>query len=334
MFVLDEEKLNLILTEMAEGLARSPLEIALFTVLVVGIIVSVIILYRRQLRKAREEEIKRSQRLFGQAVREWNLGYAEVSLLESMATYLKDPTQKHVLVENEAAFNTCARKLLHAGHATGAEIAALRLKLGFRARTPEQVFHSSAQLYEELPVIVLQKGREGCRGRIDAVEPHTLRVELGDGGVPLKRNLPVQVYFQTPSGRFAFTTRVKRTGKGSVELVHSETIKRLQRRQFYRKKLMLPVYAKRVGVQEPAVLTTLIDLGGGGASLATRDMQFDVGDRVSLSVLPSREDRINLIGEVLRVSKGGKIAHIRFDKMLESSRDRIMGLLFRPQRKP
>jgi c-di-GMP-binding flagellar brake protein YcgR len=330
MFVLDEEKLNLILTEMAAGLARSPLEIAIFAVLVLSIIAALVVLNRRQVRKAREEAVGRSQRMFGQLVRKRRLGYSDVSILESLSTYLADSSQKHQVLENQNIFNTCARKLMVAGHATGTEIAALRLKLGFRSRAPEQVFQSSAQLHEGIPVVVVQREKKGCRGKIDAVQPQMLGITLDDECDPFKRNHQVRVYFQTPAGRFAFSTKVRRIGRGRVELFHSESIKRLQRRQFYRKKLMLPVYVRHAGVQEQAVPTTIIDLGGGGASLANEDMRFNVGDRISLSVFPASQDKINVTGGVIRISKDGKVAHVEFDHMMESNRDRIMGFLFKP----
>jgi c-di-GMP-binding flagellar brake protein YcgR len=333
MFVLDEEKLELILTEMSEGFAKKPLEIAFFSVLVIGIVVAVMLLYRRQLRSGREQRLRYSRKIFSRTVRERKLLIEEVSLLESMAGYLKSPDLKHLLVENERTFNTCAAKLLESGGALSSEIAALRLKLGFRPRSPEQPFYSTAQLFEDLPVIVVQKGRQGCRGRVDRIEPHLLGIEVGDGSIPLKRGLPLQVYFQTPSGRFMFSTRIRKVGRGYVEVVHAERIKRLQRRQFYRKKIMLPVYVKRAGLAERTQLTTLIDLGGGGASIANRELQCEAGERVSLSLLPPAKERIDMVGVVLRVSRGGKIAHIRFDHILEADRDRIMNILFRPVKK-
>jgi c-di-GMP-binding flagellar brake protein YcgR len=333
MFVLDEEKLNLILTEMSEGFVKNPIEIALFSVLIIGIIVAVVLLYRRQLRAAREQRLRHSQQIFSRAVRERKLQLGEVSLLESMAGHLNAPDLKHLLVENQGSFNTCAAKLLESGGAASSEIAALRLKLGFRPRSLEQPLHSTAQLFEDLPVIVVQKGRQGCRGRIDRIEPHILGIEVGDGSIPLKRGLPVQVYFQTPSGRFVFSTRIRKVGKGYIEVVHSERIKRLQRRQFYRKRIMLPIYVKRAGPDERTQLTTLIDLGGGGASIANRELNCEAGERVSLSLLAPKKERIDIAGLVLRVSRGGKIAHVRFDHILEADRDRIMNILFRPVKK-
>jgi c-di-GMP-binding flagellar brake protein YcgR len=337
MFVLDEEKLNLILTEMAEGLVRSPLEIALFAVLVFCIILPAVFLHRRQVHKVMDENLRRSLRLFKQGVRELGLGFCEVSLLESLAAWLKGSSQKYVLLESQTAFNSCARKLLDMGHASASEIAALRLKLGFTTPAPEQVFISSAQLCENMPVVLIVKERGQIRGTIREVKPHCLRVTLTESSTTGNTTLfpygdLVKVLFQTPAGRFAFSSRVKRTEKGTVELAHSENISRLQRRQFYRRSIALPVNAKRVGAGQEIMRTMLFDLGGGGASLSNGVTHFSVGERISLSVVPAGHPRIDVIGKVIRVSKKDSIAHLRFDGISEADRDRIMGLLFKPKK--
>lgn len=333
MLVLDEEKLNIILAQMAEGFNRSPLEIVLFFTLILGILLTVILFHRRQLLRFREQRIRISRHHFLKTVRERNLGPGDISLLESMAGFLNAPGLKHRLVESQGVFNSCAGKLLESGGATSSEIAALRLRLGFRRRNPEQPFRSTAQLYEDLPVIVVQKNGKGCRGRIDRVEPYLLGIEIGGGDVPLVRGVSARVYFQTPSGRFMFTSQIRRIRKNSIEIMHSEHIKRLQRRQFYRKRLMLPVYVKAASVDEPARLTILIDLGGGGASIAKGEMHLEVGERISLWVHSAEKEKIDVTATVLRLSRGNKIAHIKFDNILESDRDRIMNLLFRPKKK-
>jgi c-di-GMP-binding flagellar brake protein YcgR len=336
VIVLDEEKLNLILTEMAEGLARSPLEIALFSILVTCIILAAIVLNRRQLRVRREEKLRRSQKLFGLGVLERKLGFGDVSILESMAAYLREPSEKHLLLENESAFNTCARRLMDGGRASGAEIAALRLKLGFVTRSPEKIFFSSAQLYKNMPVVVAMRGIVPGRGIIQEVKPNGLCItlcsaEVLDGSDFSARGAPVRVAFQAPSGRFVFTARVKRAEEGTLEVTHSEKIKRLQRRQFYRRSVALPVHVKRVGAGQEATDTTLCDLGGGGASLPNREAGFAVGDRVSMFIAASRLNSMQLTGEIIRVSNNGARAHVRFSSISEPERDRIMRLLFRPQ---
>jgi hypothetical protein len=233
-----------------------------------------------------------------------------------MVKHLKSPTDKHLLLEDQPTFNGCARKLFTTDRVAASGIAALRVKLGFKTRSPEGIPHSTAELQADLPVIIIQKGKKGGRGM-----------------APPIRTLPIQVYFQGPSGRYTFISRIRGYGKGEIEVAHSENIKRMQRRKFYRKKLMLPVYVKRAESDERSILTTLIDLSGGGASIMNRDMLFSSGDRISISLVASRTKRVYITGDVLRMSRGGKIIHVEFSDMLESSRDRIIKVLFMPEKK-
>jgi hypothetical protein len=333
MIVLDEEQLSYLFEEIAKGFEKSPLEIALFAALIVGIGVSVVVLYRRQLRSSREEIIKRSQTLFARTARKKSLGTSDLNILERMVKHLKSPKDKHLLLEDQVTFNGCARKLIAYDRVASQGIAALRVKLGFKTRSPEGVPHSTAELQDDLPVIIVQKGKKGGRGSIAKVKPSSLTIALEGETPPPKRSLPIQVYFQAPSGRYTFITRIRGYSKGDIEIAHSENIKRLQRRKFYRKKLMLPVYVKRAESDEPSVLSTLIDLSGGGVSLVNRDLQFRAGDRISISLVASRTKRIYVAGNVLRISRGGKTIHVEFRDMLESSRDRIIRLLFKPEKK-
>ena len=330
MLEYDQEKLNIALAQMAEGFNRSPLEIAIFLVLVMGIVLTAVMLGRRQLVRFKEQKLRVARHRFEKIVQERNLGPGDVSILESLAVFLNAPDLKYRLVESQGVFNSCAKKLLASGGAASSEIAALRWRLGFRRRNPEQPFRSTAQLYEDLPVIVVQKNAKGCRGRIESVEPYSIGIEVESIGISLKKGVPAQVYFQSPSGRFMFHSRIRRIGDNSIELMHSEHIKRIQRRRFYRKRLMLPVYVKKVGAKQPPVLTTLIDLGGGGASVARGGMYLEAGDRIKLRLYSTVKEKIGVSATVLRLSKGNTIAHIRFDSIRESDRDRIMNMLFHP----
>jgi c-di-GMP-binding flagellar brake protein YcgR len=333
MHVLDEEQLSYIFEEIAKGFEKSPVEIALFAALVVGIGLSVVLLYRRQLRRGREEIIKRSQKIFAQTAKKKSLGRADLNILEQMVKHLKSPLDKHLLLEDQPTFNGCARKLFTTDRVAASGIAALRVKLGFKTRSPEGIPHSTAELQDDLPVIIIQKGKKGGRGRITQVKPTSLTIALEGDLAPPIRTLPIQVYFQGPSGRYTFISRIRGYGKGEIEVAHSENIKRMQRRKFYRKKLMLPVYVKRAESDERSILTTLIDLSGGGASIMNRDMLFSSGDRISISLVASRTKRVYITGDVLRMSRGGKIIHVEFSDMLESSRDRIIKVLFMPEKK-
>jgi c-di-GMP-binding flagellar brake protein YcgR len=332
MVELDEEKVRTIIEGM-RGLVRDPLDVAAFALLLIGIIAAVFIVYRRQLRKDRERKIEHARHRYEQRIRERSLGHPDIAILEAMAELLHDPLRKHLLVENQATFNTYAQELVGESRFTEPEIAALRLKLGFKERDPKQVFHSTAELYSEMPVLAALQNGNSVRGRILAVTPQNLSIVLDEENPFRTRGTPVQVYFQTPAGRFGFSSRVHRTGKRIIEVSHSEHIRRLQRREFYRTRIMLPASVRGIDREQESVDTMLIDLGGGGCSIENPDRRFTTGDRVGLSFQCGKEEPIEMTGEVVRTSQRGKTAHIRFDFLSERNRDRVIGLLFRsPQR--
>jgi c-di-GMP-binding flagellar brake protein YcgR len=219
------------------------------------------------------------------------------------------------------------RKLLREEKIPSSILASLRLKLGFNILEKEQIPHSSAELPLETPVVVMQKGREQNPGRIVSVDSSSLAIELGDAGRPPKSGLPVSIVFENPSGIYSFTTSVRVAGKGVIKVAHSEAIERFQRRRFYRKKLLMPVYVKRVGTQEHYALTTIKDLGGGGASITNPDKRFVLDDKLSLTFFTLGRKRINLSATVVRLSENGETLHLSFGAMPESSRDRIIRFL-------
>ena len=52
------------------------------------------------------------------------------------------------------------------------------------------------------------------------------------------------------------------------------------------------------------------------------------GDALELTFLAAGE-RFSLVAEVLRTSKNGEVLHVRFAPMRETTRDRIIGSLFK-----
>jgi c-di-GMP-binding flagellar brake protein YcgR len=332
MVELDQEKLRTIIEGM-QGFIRNPLDVVVFALILIGIIAAVIIVYRRQLRRDRERKIEHALHRYDQRIRERGLGHTDSAILEAMAERFGDPLRKHLLVENHAIFNTYASELVDDGLFTESEIAALRLKLGFKPRDPRQVFRSTAELYADMTVLVALKNGTSSRGRIVAVTPQSVNIAMGKENPFRTRGMRVQVYFQTPSGRFGFSTRVRKAGKRLIEVSHSEHIRRLQRREFYRTRIMLPASVRGLDREQETEDTTLIDLGGGGCSIENPNQQFTTGDRIGLSIRYGEEEAIDTTGEIVRTSQRGKVAHIRFDFLSERSRDRVIGLLFRAPRR-
>jgi c-di-GMP-binding flagellar brake protein YcgR len=335
MIVLSEAKLELLFQEIAKGFVHSPLEIALFILLVLSILSIFLTVYRVQLHRIKEERAKRWMELYTHICSAKALNSSERLLLEQLSQYLKIAGEKNLLFENCSIFNFCVRKLQKDTHISSTVLSSLRCKLGFKRESPEQILHSSAELVTNVPVYISLADRVQSAGDciqaggiITKVNPDSISIlvqkyhRLPEDGASLR------VYVLKPSGVFSFQSRVLKRDGSTLHVNHSEHIKRLQRRTFYRKKLRLPVYVKIAGSEVRPVRTTLKDLGGGGASFISTGQGFLENDDITLFLFPPSSGRMVLSCKVVWVSEGGKTIHVAFGGIPESSRDRIIRYLF------
>jgi c-di-GMP-binding flagellar brake protein YcgR len=180
-----------------------------------------------------------------------------------------------------------------------------------------------------MPLVIAQKGKRNISGRIQELDPHSFIVRLDHGLLPPEEGSPVRVYFKNISGLFGFSSVVQKSKNNIVKLRHSEAIKRFQRRDFYRKKIRIPAYIKKTSSQERPIASTIIDLGGGGASLLNPDSRYKVGDSIYLTFFLTHDSKFELTARVVRSSNNAKYIHVEFLSIPEESRDRIIGLLYR-----
>jgi len=328
MFILSQEKLSKFLDEISRGFIRSPLEIAIFIVLVIGFLLFLFFMYRYQTAKRKLLRQKIEQELFQKEIIKKSLNQVEIEILERMAGYLRQNQGKHLLFENPHIFNSCLDNIKKKEKINEQIVAGLRIKLGFRKAGLEKVIHSSVDLPEDLSLLILQKGKKQCTGNVEKVEQDSLVVtpkSLQNLPAP---GTPVRVYFKSYSGVFSFNTWVKKSSKSFITLAHSESINRLQRRRFYRKRLKQPVFIRLAGSDQPPEKSTLLDLGGGGASLENVKKSIGQGDEVEISFNISGKHRVTLNAKVLRLSDDGKIVHLEFLDIPESIRDMIISHIF------
>jgi hypothetical protein len=329
MFVLNEQKLTLLFEEISSGFQQSPLEIAIFSVLVIGFFCLFIFGYRHQTKKSRIEHSKRAQELFDHIIDEKGLGMEERHVLELLSGFLHPSREKNMLLENRALFNTCVKKLQQTHEISPDLLSSIRKKLGFKSEILEQTLHSSTELSENLPVLVITRGKPHCPGILRKSASHSLCIELKKGGIPLSTGTSVMIYFQRPSGIFTFSSHVTGTKERFIEIAHTEAIKRIQRRRFYRKKTRVPALVKHSGSREHPVRSTLTDLGGGGATLVNPGGTFQEKDELALYFRTIKKESIQLCAKVLRISDEGKLLHVAFHHISEASRDRIYRYLFK-----
>jgi c-di-GMP-binding flagellar brake protein YcgR len=337
MVVLNEEKLSLLFDEISRGFVKSPVEIAFFIVLVIGALLFFIFISRHQAKKRVIAVALQAQELLLRLSKKKALNNLEVALLRKMAAHLKSSGEIHLLFDSQAVFNVCVEKLLKEEQVSHSLISGLRLKLGFEKGNR---VHSTTELTEDRPVLMFEKkSRKRVPGLILKNDPRALFIEVEKPPTGQKVGTPIQVYFQNQSGLYTFTSRIIKAEKGVMLIVHSENIRRIQRRKFYRRKISMPVYVHRDDDTAMPAHTLCTDLGGGGASIINPDRHFKPGDRLELHFRlaekrkTQKQQRIHATGEVVRLSEGGRKAHILFDALPEAVRDRIIRFLFAKERK-
>jgi hypothetical protein len=329
MIIFDQEKLSAFFKTVSRGFERSPLEVILVIVSVLVFIALLIIAYRIQRRRIRRQQRSIADRRYKELAEKRLLTPSEQNLVKRMARFLKDPVKKYLILISQPTFNFCASKLRKKESVSASSIAELRNRLGFRLQGPEQIPASSAELPDGQGLLIISiKGNLRAQGRVGKQEPRAMVVELVEGSPAFREREAIRVYFQNRSGLFSFDSIVQSVQNRTVLLAHGEEIKRIQRRKYYRKRISQPVAVRRPDSEEQHTVSTFYDLGGNGASLKNPQKRFSAGEDLELTFLAAGE-RFTLVAEVLRTSKNGEVLHVRFAPMRESTRDRIIGALFK-----
>lgn len=321
------------LEDFYRGFNADPLEIVLFTALILLFVVGLALMYRHLVKKERREREKRAEALFREGVREKRLTEAEIQTLEELGTFLNSRVKRYMLVQNQSIFNACAEAAVKSKLIPESRVSALRVRLGFAGRKFDAPPDSSAQIERGSSVLLIQEGRPSVRGRVLAPEPTYFRVQVETPNRPFPTGSVVEVLYQDSSGMYTFTTPVKGFRDSVLYFGHSERLSRVQRRQYYRRNITLPVFVKLAGKDEKPVESRFLDLGGGGASLENPGNRFKAGAGLELSFYPGNRRTLNVMGHVVRTSKRGSVLHINFEHLKESTRDSIYNLLFDEEKK-
>lgn len=153
----------------------------------------------------------------------------------------------------------------------------------------------------------------------------------------------VRINFFRSDGEFYFSARVieriKLESMILVRLVQVSSLERLQRRNFYRFKTILPVLFRFVVNNEPRghyCKGYATDISGGGIRLYT-EKYIPINSQVECKIKTDEIQEIVLNGKVLRVRKVQDAEKqydigICFVDIPEKIRDRIIGFIFEEQR--
>jgi hypothetical protein len=313
--------------ELSQGLRQmggSALIFLPLALIPIGALVAITVL---QLRRSRSQASTKAEGAFQQALKKRTLDPAEVSLLKVLAGYVPDELRRPEILSNPRVFQAAVERALRSQSLQEDDVAALRVSLGFSSQDSNRTVNSTAELPVELPLIVEQEKVRRFRAKMEKVEPRGMTILTEDGEIPPAAGSILQIYFKREAGIFTFSSRVISLDGPRARIAHSEKISRYQKREYYRRKLAMPVQVRVAGSEEKPAQHKFLDLGGGGASITNPDLRFRPGDDIEITFKPGTEEPFELVGEVIRLSDAGKVMHVSFGPIREAMRDRIIGYI-------
>lgn len=313
-----------------EAYQASPLEIVAF-ILILGVLIGGLVgFFVYFTRSERRKHVELATRLYTEKADELKLAPGERELLKRMSAHLKDPANTYQLLTDEITFNAAAAALREASpDVPASSIASLRLKLGYKANRPDRAPRSSASIPEDATVLIARsRSRKPIKAKVAEPSSRAFRVTL-----PADARLPsgssVEVFFQNSAGVFTFSSTVLAAGDGVAQLAHSESIRKYQKRRYFRRQIELPVYVSDFEKPEQQHLAQFREIGGGGASLSNPQNAFSDGQLIELS-FELADQPVTVVARVIRRSEGGAVLHVGFEHINEGLRDRIYRAIFRP----
>ena len=318
---------------IVQGFRASPSQILLIVAAIVLPVSLLAYFTVRQTRKTRAASRKRDEEQYQQGIQKRQMSPEEATLTERLTSYLPHWAGKHDLLTNAAVFQAALDKADEYEDLPEAEVTALRIKLDFASQDSERLIRSSAELPKELPLILIQEKVRKLRATLIDIGPDALTIRVEDKEIPPAAGTEIQVYFKRPSGIFTFTSDVLDLEGSQARIAHSERVSRYQKRKYYRRMISLPVLVRLAGSEEKPAQYRFVDLGGGGSSISNPDLRFRPGDDIEIKFAPTAEERIELVGEVIRLSDSGQIMHMEFGPLREAMRDRIIGFILNAGKK-
>lgn len=341
MIILDGDKLRGFWDNIAQGFQKSPLEAAISIFIIALLIAVPVVLFLHKQKKDRIRKTDRATDVFEAYAARKNLSEGDCDLLREMCRHVsKGELELLDLVSKPASFNAAAKRLLEAGDSgTDAMIARLRIKLGLVPSGSRGILHSTAEFYQGMPLQVAVESGRRLIGKVQEVQPDGFMLEVP---VQLAKGELVELRVRRPTGLYSLTTYVMGKRGNSYQLRHTERVKRVQKRRFFRKVLRLPVLLatnESFGAANDSsgatnnssiglFKTRLIDLSAGGAKIRNPGVGTSAGDVIHLKIFPVQAEPIQLASRVTRISADGAFLSVAFGLLKDSTRDQLMKLVF------
>ena len=326
---MSSTEISNILKSISDSLLKGPGQIAIFIICVAFFVLIIIML--TQLRKRNDERITQIvvRDAYRRYLQEYDLTVEEIDLIDSLSTYLKDPRKKYLLLINQHTFYACLalynRK--NREQITKEKLKPLFRKLGYKFEELQGIPKSSRDLKEGTPAALVDANRKVFSGKISSQLPNSLIFSLTYEPEGLDTDNRIFVVVHNFAGIFEIVTHIQKISGKDIFLAHSDDIMKIQRRKFYRKKMIIPIMIKNEGSRDKEDESHILDISAGGLSLVNPQKKYNVGDDLSLYIVKNAKPVFHLYGEVVKISQNRKILHLKFGHLNSVEQDRIVGII-------
>ena len=320
------------LDSVSKGLAGSTYQIILGLVTLFIFIFIIIMISKIHKYKEKKELKIILDKKYNNLIKQYSITTNEKGIIERLSKYLRNPEKKYLLLLNPNIFHFTLNKLRELillnkqKYLDSKTLYSLEHKLGFNKISKFSELNTTYDLPDDISVYVIFSKDLKISGRIINTEDE-IKVSLENR---IQENLKGQkavIYTHTYSGVYVFYTRVKKNEKYQLSLEHTFKLKALQRRNFFRKSVHLPVLIEKTGDVKNSVKSVLYDISGGGASIDNKKLGLKPHDDVNISFPNNKLLTLRLNAEVIRSSRNGKTVHVKFNHLKSPTQDRIIRLI-------
>ncbi|MBN1409335.1 MAG: PilZ domain-containing protein [Spirochaetales bacterium] len=288
-------------------------------ILIIGVIKRIIDRYKFALA---------ANKRFEKYIVKYSLTKYERNLVDRMSGLLKNPLKKYLLLINPHTFNTCFHLLSSREDVDEQIRTSIYKKLGFIRYDPHKTPSSSNDIAEGTPAKLINKDRDNAiNGKVIRHLPDAVVFVSLENHKGFLNEDAVILFTHNYTGLYGFKTRVIKNENKAIYLANSENIVKIQRREYFRKNIHLPILLRREGSEDDPDDAYIQDLSAGGLSVTNPGKKYLKGDDLSLFFHEETDKEFHLYGEVVRVSGYFKILHIKFGHVKKGERDRLVGFV-------
>jgi len=319
------------LEQISRSFRSSPFEILMFIILV-GLFLLFLIagsIVRTRMTFKRNEE--RSEEITERVCRKLGMSEGERKMITSLSkTISGGKRKKYLIVTDPLVFNTAAHRYLKKDKSGNAFITSLRIRLGFTSFDEGKSIHSSADLKVSCPVYIVCRIPRTYTGHVtkQGVFGLGIWIENEKDNGPRAGDI-LRVYFSKENGIYYFDTKVLENMQNTIILKHTEDVKKIQRRKYYRARMQKKIGIKKAGTNGEFIPALLIDLGGDGAMVGNPGHIFKENDRLLVLIKLQNDQKHTINTKAVKTSHNNAYIHLQFLNMRENQRDDIIKYLFK-----